>query len=164
MGSLQVIISHYQVMGKVWGQYQSWTITQMSLAQTSLQLTLSKPSHQLHSSPQIEELWANTMLSNWPMGDYTAQNPRWTLDCASTHSWNGIELGVEKSLKFTRMEYNLKLKFYWLLKTTDLCHLPIYLIYWSVSPTYLCHLVNMCHFPEVSIILLWDECELCSKS
>ena len=56
VGSLQVTISHYPVMGKVWCQYQSQTIAQMCLVQTSLQLTLSKPSDLLDSSPQIEEL------------------------------------------------------------------------------------------------------------
>ena len=57
-------------MGEVWYQYQSQTI-----AQTSLQLTLLKPSDQPDSSPWIEEPWMNTMLFNWPTSDYTAPKP-----------------------------------------------------------------------------------------
>ena len=56
LGSLQVTISHYPATGKVQYQYQSWTIAQISLAQTSLQLTLPKPMDQPDSSQQIEEL------------------------------------------------------------------------------------------------------------
>ena len=66
-GSLQVTVSHYPTMRKVWYQCQTWVI-----AQTSLQLTLSKPLDQPDSPLQMEELWVNTMLS---MSNYTIPKP-----------------------------------------------------------------------------------------
>ena len=57
-------------MGEVWYQYQTWVI-----AQTSLQLSLSKPSDQPDLPLQIEELWPNVMLFNKPMSDYITPKP-----------------------------------------------------------------------------------------
>ena len=51
-------------------------IGQMSLAQTSLQLTLTKPSDQPDSSPWIEKLWANAMLFDQPMSNYITPKPQ----------------------------------------------------------------------------------------
>ena len=56
LASMQVTISHYPATGKVQYKYQSETVALISLAQTSLQLALPKPSHQPDSSPQTEQL------------------------------------------------------------------------------------------------------------
>ena len=70
MGSLHVAVYHYPVTGEVPYQYQFWVVAQMSL-----QLTPSKLSDWLDSPLQIKKLWANAILLNWPMSDFTTPKP-----------------------------------------------------------------------------------------
>ena len=67
LGSLQVTISHYPVVRKVWCEYQSWVITQ-----ASLQMPQFDPLEPSDSPPRIQELWVNTMLFLLPTSDSTA--------------------------------------------------------------------------------------------
>ena len=62
-------------MVEVQYEYQSWTISQMFLAQISLQLVLSNPSDQCDFTSLIEELWVIATLFNQPMNDCTAPTP-----------------------------------------------------------------------------------------
>ena len=68
LGSIQVTILHFPVMGKVHCEYQSQTFALMSLTWVPLQLAQSTVPDQLDSE---EEFWANTMLFTWPTSDYT---------------------------------------------------------------------------------------------
>ena len=61
LGSMQVTLSHFPVMGQVWCEYKSQT---MSLTWATPQLAQLKPLDQ----PNFEEFWANAIKS---MSDYT---------------------------------------------------------------------------------------------
>ena len=58
MRSIQVIISHFPVMGEVHCEYQSQTIALTSLTWAPLQLAWLEPLDQ----PDSEEFWVNVML------------------------------------------------------------------------------------------------------
>ena len=56
LGSMQVTILHFPVMGEKHYEYQSWTVALMSLTQASLLLAEPKPLDQPDSSSWNEKL------------------------------------------------------------------------------------------------------------